>query len=64
MTLPPVSLYCRYFHCNFGVNVTWFDRFHGTLRRKNRLYGEKTYGGAGRPLADDGTKRTPQFCEY
>lgn len=58
-----VMLY-RHFHCNYGVNVVWFDRFHGTLRRKNRVYGEKNFGGAGRPRSEDKMDDEPQYCEY
>ncbi|KAH3878107.1 uncharacterized protein LOC127873877 [Dreissena polymorpha] len=38
----------RHFHCNFGFNTILFDRFHGTLRRTNRKYGETVFGGKGK----------------
>lgn len=52
-----------YFHCNFGQNLGWFDRFHGTLRRKDRRYGEKVFGGKGAPVGDE-RGATPEFVEY
>lgn len=38
----------RYFHCNFGFNSYLFDWLHGTLRVKEREYGENIFGGFGR----------------
>lgn len=39
----------RYFHCNFGFNTLIFDKFHGTLRKKDRIYGETIFNdGRGR----------------
>ena len=40
----------KYFHCNFGHNVMIFDRFHGTMRRKDRRYGEDVFYGKGAPM--------------
>jgi len=37
-----------HFHCNFGQNLTFFDRLHGTLRRRDRRYGVEVFGGRGR----------------
>ena len=37
----------RYFHCNFGQHVLWFDWIFGTLRNVGRAYGEDTFGGKG-----------------
>jgi len=37
----------RYFHCNFGQHLVWFDRMFNTVRRVNRSYGETVFGGAG-----------------
>ena len=37
----------RYFHCNFGQHVLWFDRLFGTLRRTSQRYGEGVFGGRG-----------------
>ena len=37
----------RYFHCNFGQHVLWFDWMFGTLRTVKRKYGEHRFGGKG-----------------
>ena len=37
----------RYFHCNFGQHVLWFDWVFGTLRATKREYGENCFGGKG-----------------
>ena len=37
----------RYFHVNFGFNTYFFDWLHGTLRKKDRIYGETIFGGKG-----------------
>ena len=42
-----------HFHVNFGQHLTFFDRIHGTLRRKNRKYGSKNFGGKGAPADDE-----------
>lgn len=52
----------RYFHCNFGFNTILFDRFHGTLRRKNHKYGEKIFGGKGK--ADDNGSMESVYHKY
>ncbi len=36
-----------YFHCNYGQNLIFFDRLHGTLRRRDRRYGAEVFGGRG-----------------
>jgi Delta7-sterol 5-desaturase len=36
-----------YFHCNYGHHTALFDRFHGTVRKKDRHYDEHTFGGHG-----------------
>ncbi|KAL3837507.1 hypothetical protein ACJMK2_022859 [Sinanodonta woodiana] len=38
----------KYFHCNFGFNSLFFDNLHGTLRKKDRVYGEDVFGGKGK----------------
>ncbi len=54
-----------HFHCNFGQNLMFFDRFHGTLRRKNRRYGEKVFGGKGEPNSSgEGSGEVDEFYEY
>ncbi|KAJ8307455.1 hypothetical protein KUTeg_015539 [Tegillarca granosa] len=42
----------RYFHCNFGFNSYLFDWMHGTLRVKEREYGEDIFGGFGRETTE------------
>ncbi len=42
------------FHVNFGQHLMIWDRMHGTLRRKNRKYGVKVFGGRGAGDGDDG----------
>ncbi len=46
-----------HFHCNYGQILSFFDRFHGTHRRRNRRYGKEVFGGRGASLgaseADD-----------
>ncbi|KAL1500707.1 hypothetical protein AB1Y20_013354 [Prymnesium parvum] len=37
----------RYFHCNFGQHVLWYDWLFGTLRNVGRSYGEEVFGGKG-----------------
>ncbi|KAL4229152.1 hypothetical protein ACF0H5_012190 [Mactra antiquata] len=53
----------RYFHCNFGFNTLIFDRFHGTLRKKNYKYGEKVFGGDGK-AEDNAKQKTSEFYKY
>lgn len=38
----------KYFHVNFGFNSYFFDWLHGTMRRKDRIYGEDIFGGRGK----------------
>lgn len=33
----------RYFHCQFGQNLDWWDRLHGTMRRTSLQYNESTF---------------------
>ena len=54
-----------YFHCNYGQNLMFFDRFHGTLRRKSRRYGKDIFGGKGAPADGEGTPPADDdFVEY
>jgi lathosterol oxidase len=32
-----------HFHCNYGHHTTLFDRLHGTVRRRDRVYGEDIF---------------------
>jgi len=52
----------RYFHCNFGFNALFFDRFHGTLRKKHFKYGETVFGGGGK--ATGSLKKSPEYLNY
>jgi Delta7-sterol 5-desaturase len=42
-----------YFHCNYGHHTALWDRWHGTVRKPNRVYDEHTWGG------DEETKGEP-----
>ncbi|XP_076823615.1 uncharacterized protein LOC143469714 [Clavelina lepadiformis] len=56
---PPVRFHDdhhKYFHCNFGFNTLLFDRFHDTLRRTDRKYGEGIFGGKGSPAGEKAKK--------
>ncbi|KAF9410056.1 hypothetical protein HW555_010750 [Spodoptera exigua] len=35
----------EFFHCNFGFNMSLWDKLHGTMRKQNRAYTEDTYHG-------------------
>ena len=48
-----------YFHCNFGQVLTFWDRFHDTLRREGRRYGVDVFGGKGKPI--DGAVKGKQI---
>lgn len=51
-----------HFHCNYGQNLKLFDRLHGTMRRRNRRYGEHVFGGKGAPV--DAATDDDDFVEY
>jgi len=40
----------QYFHVNFGFNIEFWDKLHGTYRRKDRIYHEDIYYGKGKSL--------------
>ncbi|XP_060801817.1 uncharacterized protein LOC106130278 [Amyelois transitella] len=40
----------EFFHCNFGFNMTLWDKLHGTCRKQNHLYTEDTYHGEAKPI--------------
>ncbi|XP_013184546.1 lathosterol oxidase [Amyelois transitella] len=40
----------EFFHCNFGFNMTLWDKLHGTVRKQHHLYTENTYHGEAKPL--------------
>lgn len=50
----------KYFHVNFGQNMMFWDRIHGTLRRQGRRYGQDVFGGKG---AGESKAEEP-FVEY
>jgi Delta7-sterol 5-desaturase len=50
-----------HFHCNFGQCLLFWDRIHGTLRRKSRRYGADVYGGRG---TGGGKSGSDDFVEY
>ncbi|KAG6461005.1 delta(7)-sterol 5(6)-desaturase erg32 [Manduca sexta] len=35
----------EFFHCNFGFNMSLWDRLHGTARKMNTVYTEETFHG-------------------
>ncbi|XP_026737046.1 delta(7)-sterol 5(6)-desaturase erg32-like [Trichoplusia ni] len=35
----------EFFHCNFGFNMSLWDRLHGTMRKTYRAYTEETFHG-------------------
>ncbi|XP_026496166.1 uncharacterized protein LOC113400734 [Vanessa tameamea] len=35
----------EFFHCNFGFNMSLWDKWHGTMRKSNRIYTEETFHG-------------------
>lgn len=42
----------QYFHVNFGFNIEYWDKLHGTYRRKDRIYREDIYYGQGKSLGE------------
>lgn len=52
-----------HFHVNFGQHLMFFDRIHGTLRRKGRKYGKHVFGGRGDPQDSDRERLEP-FVSY
>jgi len=42
----------QYFHVNFGFNIEFWDKLHGTYRRKDRIYTEDIYYGQGKKLSE------------
>jgi len=42
----------QYFHVNFGFNVELWDKIHGTMRQKNRIYREDTFYGTGKDISE------------
>lgn len=40
----------QYFHVNFGFNVELWDKLHGTVRQKDRIYREDIFYGVGKDI--------------
>ncbi|PNF32539.1 hypothetical protein B7P43_G02459 [Cryptotermes secundus] len=40
----------QYFHVNFGFNCDFWDKLHGTYRKKDRIYHEDVYYGQGKAI--------------
>ncbi|CAH0725406.1 unnamed protein product, partial [Brenthis ino] len=50
---PPPSFHDQhheFFHCNFGFNMSLWDKWHGTTRKVDRVYTEETYHGEAPPI--------------
>ncbi|XP_011499569.1 PREDICTED: methylsterol monooxygenase 1-like [Ceratosolen solmsi marchali] len=42
----------QYTHVNFGFNMFYWDKLHGTYRLKDRIYNENTFFGKGKKLSE------------
>merc|ERR1712071_47420 len=42
----------QYFHVNFGFNIEYWDKLHGTYRMKDRIYREDIFYGKGKSLKE------------
>ncbi|XP_048517537.1 delta(7)-sterol 5(6)-desaturase erg32 [Dendroctonus ponderosae] len=40
----------QYFHVNFAFNISYWDKLHGTYRRKDRIYNEELFYGTGKSV--------------
>ncbi|XP_050308546.1 methylsterol monooxygenase 1-like [Anthonomus grandis grandis] len=40
----------QYFHVNFAFNISFWDKLHGTYRRKDRVYNEDIFYGTGKTV--------------
>lgn len=52
----------KYFHVNYGLTFSMWDRMYGTLRREGRRYGIEVFGGRGAATDDGGA--APRFIDY
>ncbi len=52
-----------FFHCNFGQHMGIWDRWFGTMRRKDRRYGAEVFGGKGEPEAGGAAGESP-YVQY
>ncbi|CAB3260753.1 unnamed protein product [Arctia plantaginis] len=57
----------EFFHCNFGFNMSIWDRLHGTMRKKNLVYTEETFHGEAPSASTDKGKailaQNPELLE-
>ncbi|XP_076317878.1 methylsterol monooxygenase 1-like [Tachypleus tridentatus] len=51
----------QFFHCNFGFNLTLWDKLHGTFRIKSRIYNENTFYGYGKSTEDATTEELEEY---
>jgi len=42
----------QYFHVNFGFNVELWDKMHGTVRQKDKIYREDIFYGNGKDISE------------
>jgi len=42
----------QYFHVNFGFNIEYWDKLHGTYRQKDRIYREDIFFGKGKSISE------------
>jgi len=42
----------QYFHVNFGFNIEFWDKLHGTAREKDKIYREDIFWGKGKDVAE------------
>ncbi|XP_055600534.1 uncharacterized protein LOC129749552 [Uranotaenia lowii] len=42
----------QYFHVNFGFNIYLWDKWHGTYRKKDRVYSEDIFFGKGKAFEE------------
>jgi len=42
----------QYFHVNFGINLSVWDKWHGTIRKKENIYREDIFYGQGKALSE------------
>ncbi|CAH0553155.1 unnamed protein product [Brassicogethes aeneus] len=42
----------QYFHVNFSFNIEYWDKLHGTYRKKDRVYTEEIFYGTGKSIKE------------
>lgn len=50
----------QYFHVNFGFNIYYWDKLHGTYRLRDRVYTEEIFYGKGKALTEVSSKELAQ----